>query len=189
MTIFFIRHGATAGNLEKRYIGSTDEPLSPVGAAEIAARCAAGAYPDADVLYVSPMRRCVETAALIYPDKTPISVPAMRECDFGQYERKNYAELTEDAPYLDWVASGGTLPFPGGEDTAAFKARCAAAFEEIISCHTADVRLAFAVHGGTIMSILEKWEARHSYFDWQCRNGGGYRAQWDGVSLTVTEEI
>ena len=27
MEIVLIRHGATAGNIEKRYIGTTDEPL------------------------------------------------------------------------------------------------------------------------------------------------------------------
>ena len=31
MIIYFIRHGATAGNLEKRYIGRTDEELCTEG--------------------------------------------------------------------------------------------------------------------------------------------------------------
>ena len=35
--ILFIRHGSTAGNLEKRYIGRTDEPLCEVGIAQIEA--------------------------------------------------------------------------------------------------------------------------------------------------------
>ena len=30
-TLVFIRHGATKGNLEKRYIGRTDEPLCDIG--------------------------------------------------------------------------------------------------------------------------------------------------------------
>ena len=29
--LILIRHGATAGNLEKRYIGRTDEALCPLG--------------------------------------------------------------------------------------------------------------------------------------------------------------
>ena len=31
MKLQFIRHGKTQGNLEKRYIGSTDEPLCAKG--------------------------------------------------------------------------------------------------------------------------------------------------------------
>ena len=185
MTVYLIRHGATAGNRERRYIGSTDEPLSPEGAAALAGHI----YPAADVLYVSPMRRCLETAALIYPDLTPVAVNDLRECDFGRYEGKNYAELTADAPSLRWVESGGALPFPDGEDTAAFKARTTAAFASCVARHGETERLAFVVHGGTIMSILEKWEARHSYFDWQCKNGAGYAAVWKNGVLRVIGEI
>ena len=31
MTVYLIRHGQTQGNLERRYIGSTDQPLCPAG--------------------------------------------------------------------------------------------------------------------------------------------------------------
>ena len=31
MTVYLIRHGQTQGNLERRYIGSTDQPLCPRG--------------------------------------------------------------------------------------------------------------------------------------------------------------
>ena len=77
MTIYFIRHGMTAGNLEKRYIGSTDLPLCQEGKALLSERL----YPEADTLYCSPMQRCLETAAMIYPDKKPIVIPDFRECD------------------------------------------------------------------------------------------------------------
>ena len=35
MEIILIRHGKTKGNLEKRYIGVTDEPLTDEGAHEL----------------------------------------------------------------------------------------------------------------------------------------------------------
>ena len=34
-TIYLVRHGKTAGNIEKRYVGSTDEPLCEAGIREI----------------------------------------------------------------------------------------------------------------------------------------------------------
>lgn len=35
MKIIFIRHGKTKGNLEKRYIGKTDESLCEIGIKEL----------------------------------------------------------------------------------------------------------------------------------------------------------
>ena len=58
MKIIFIRHGPTPGNLARRYIGSTDEPLAP-GALP---GCPA---PAAERVYVSPLLRCRQTAALL----------------------------------------------------------------------------------------------------------------------------
>ena len=62
--IFLIRHGATPGNLEGRYIGRTDEALSAAGREDILRH----QYPPVDLVFTSPMRRCRETAALIYPE-------------------------------------------------------------------------------------------------------------------------
>ena len=54
MEIIFIRHGATAGNLERRYIGRTDEPLCPLGVEQI--EKLKGLF-EPDYLFVSPMLR------------------------------------------------------------------------------------------------------------------------------------
>ena len=61
MKIIFIRHGKTAGNLEKRYIGRTDEPLCEEGISELESI----KYPDSDEVLASPMKRCLQTARLI----------------------------------------------------------------------------------------------------------------------------
>ena len=57
-TFYLIRHGRTAGNLERRYIGSTDEPLCPEGRREVSGLRA----PEADRVFASPLKRCLETA-------------------------------------------------------------------------------------------------------------------------------
>lgn len=167
----FFRHGRTAGNAQGRYVGRTDEPLSPRGAAELAGLCP----PPADVLYVSPMRRCLQSAAILYPGLAPIVVEGFRECDFGAFEYQNHAELASDARYQRWIDSEGVLPFPGGEDPEDFRARCRAAFRPLLEDGT-DRRAALVVHGGTIMAVLSGFALpRRDYFDYQVRNGGGYR--------------
>ncbi len=60
ITVCLIRHGITKGNLEGRYIGTTDEPLYDNKIQK--------SIPDADLVVSSPLKRCVSTARLIYPE-------------------------------------------------------------------------------------------------------------------------
>ena len=105
MKLIFIRHGKTAGNLERRYIGRTNEPLCDEGIAEILGK----EYPDADIVVASPMKRCVQTAELIYPHKEIKLMPSLRETDFGDFEGLNYEQLCNVISYRSWIEGGGTI--------------------------------------------------------------------------------
>lgn len=172
--ILLVRHGKTAGNLEGRYIGNrTDEPLCEEGIQSLREK----KYPPLDRVYASPMKRCVETAKILWPGCRPVLVPDLRECDFGAFENRNYQEMNGDPDYQAWIDSGGTMPFPGGEDQAAFRRRCREAFAQIVrelrcqACACAAV----VAHGGTIMAILEAFGSpEKNYFDFQVKNGCGY---------------
>ena len=186
MRIVFIRHGATSGNLEKRYIGTTDEPLCSEGIAELKR----GRYPECEVLICSPMKRCIQTAELIYPKQNKVLCDDLRECSFGDFEGKNYAELSGCEYYQKWIDSGGELPFPNGETPSGFRRRCAEAFEKTVSRYANCDSAAFVVHGGTIMSILERYAVPHrDYFSWHCENGHGYVCEWNGSELYITEKL
>lgn len=67
-----IRHGATLSNKEGRYLGKTDEALSPEGIGMLKKAVTGGNYPTADLLFSGPMKRCLETAQILYPGQTPI---------------------------------------------------------------------------------------------------------------------
>jgi len=177
MTWILIRHGQTQGNVEHRYIGCrTDEPLCAAGIDALRG----AVYPPAKRVFVSPMRRCLETAAIIYPDIEPEVVDDFRECDFGSFEGMNYAELNGRADYQAWIDSGGALPFPGGESRSSFAARCAGAYGAL-RARTRGEDCALVIHGGTIMAIMERWASpRGAYFDFQVRCGGGYVLEQDG---------
>lgn len=185
--VILIRHGKTAGNLAGRYIGCrTDEPLCPEGMEELRKK----EYPPVDMIFASPMKRCIETAELLWPELTKEAgateeklymVSGLQECDFGDFENKNYKELDGNPDYQAWIDSGGTLPFPNGESMDAFKLRCQDAFAQIVQeLSGGDApgqrsRIAIVVHGGTIMAILEKYGfPKKQYFDYQVKNGCGY---------------
>ena len=124
ITVCLIRHGITKGNLEGRYIGTTDEPLYDNKIQK--------AYPDADLVVSSPLKRCVSTARLIYPDNKIEIIEDFRETDFGRFEGKNYRELSGEPYYQKWIDSNGTLPFPDGESRECFIKRTNNAFDELV---------------------------------------------------------
>ncbi len=105
MTVFLLRHGQTRGNLERRYTGST-EPLCPQGKAELEGV----RPPEAEYVYVSPMIRCRETAAILYPGMEHIAVPGFRETGFGIFEGHTYEELKETPAYRAWLDTAGAVP-------------------------------------------------------------------------------
>ena len=186
MKIIFIRHGKTVGNLERCYIGRTDELLCDIGKNEISEK----KYPDCDIVFTSSMKRCIQTAEIIYPDKNIIEVSDLNECDFGDFEGKNYAELSGNTDYQEWIDSGGKMQFPNGELPENFKKRCLKAFENIVFRYKNFEVLAFVVHGGTIMSVLEKHAVpKKDYYDYQIKNGDGYITDFDGKKIIILEKI
>ncbi len=192
MKLIFIRHGQTRGNAEGRYVGSTDESLAREGVDCIKKKAAECGYPAAEIVWSSPMKRCRETAKLIYPNAEMHIEDDLRECDFGKFEYKNYVEMSEDEDYRAWVNSSGTLPFPGGEDADDFRDRCREAFLRIVGRYEEDAVIAFSVHGGTMMSIFSKFEEPPSgYFDRQPKNACGYICEFDKAAqkLTVLDDI
>lgn len=176
--IVLIRHSITAGNEKKRYIGSTDEPLCEAGRELLKGR----KYPEIQRLYVSPMIRCQQTASLIYPGQKQQVIEDFRECDFGEFENKNYLELADNPRYQQWIDSNGMLPFPQGESREEFQNRSRKAFVQMVEDCLADgiFSAAAVVHGGTIMSVLEACaDEKREYYGWHVENAGGYVLQID----------
>ena len=156
-----IRHGATLSNKEGRYLGKTDEALSPDGIRTLEKSVTDRIYPIADVLFSGPMKRCLETAQILYPGQTPICIPEWTEMDFGAFEGYNYQELSGNPAYQRWIDSGGTLPFPEGESREEFIRRSVAGYEKMV------------YHMKRIMALLGHFLGGE-YFDYQVKCGQGY---------------
>jgi alpha-ribazole phosphatase len=192
MKIILIRHGQTKGNLEKRYIGRTEESLCEAGINKLKELIQNDIYPKAEKIFISPMKRCLETAELIYPQMEYNLCPEFRECDFGEFENKNYKELADNPNYQKWVDSMGTLPFPGGESSESFKERCQKEYEKVINESKKVDCIAFVVHGGTIMSILEKYALPpKDFYQYQVGNAEGFYCSLmeDGIHLDVLDKL
>lgn len=177
MKIAFIRHLRTPGNEKRQYIGRTDESLSDRALEGFLSR--KNRYPAVKSVIASPMKRCIETARLIYPEAEIRTEPLLRECDFGLFEGKTYEELKDHPAYIEWLESGGMTAFPEGEPQELFRNRCAEGVQKWIDILLEEKAesAAFVVHGGTIMASLSRLaEEPHDFYHWQVENGGGYEA-------------
>ena len=183
MKIVFIRHLKTPGNEKRQYIGRTDEDLSEQAVEVFRQRqekSISDLYPLVQYIISSPLKRCIQTAGLIYPGQEISVEPMLRECDFGEYEQKTYEDLKNEPEYIRWMESGGMTAFPGGEEQTSFRRRCVDGVKRWIARLLEDGAdsAAFVVHGGTIMAVLsELAEDKHEFYHWQVENGGGYVAE------------
>ena len=185
-TLYLIRHGATAGNLERRYIGRTDEPLCPLGYARLKAW--RGWILPVDRLFVSPMLRTRQTAEFLFPDLAFTVVDGFRETDFGLFEGKTGAELWEDPIYRAWVNGGCQGDIPSGEPSAQFKARCTAAFAAALETLSEGMSAGFVIHGGVIMAILERFaQPKRNFYDYRIDNGACIVCRYENGALRIVE--
>ena len=173
MKCYLIRHGITEGNNALHFSGSgTDEPLTREG--REALKEVEGAV-RGSMLFVSPMTRALETAAIMFPGVKPVIINDLREMHFGKFEGKNHKMLDGDPEYQAWLDSGGYDAIPGGESIASFSARTWQGFKEAV-CQAAEKgegTICIVAHGGTIMAIMSKLTGEN-YFDFNAPNGAGY---------------
>lgn len=84
-------------------------------------------------IHVSPRRRTVETATIIARAlglEVEI-VAALDEIDFGDWNGKSFAELSDDPMWREWNSSRSTSPTPGGETMKAAVERAVRHLEDM----------------------------------------------------------
>ncbi len=177
LKIHLIRHGATDANYDGRYIGcKTDLPLAPEGLNELRLLKDDIDYPEIERLYSSPMLRCRQTGAVLYPDFEPVMIEELKEYDFGSFENKTAAELESNPNFIPWTSGRLSAP-PGGEDNSEFIKRICVGFNKIVldMIEGGLTESAVIMHGGAIMMLLGVSAVpRHKPVEWTADNGRGY---------------
>lgn len=177
LKIHLIRHGATDANYDGRYIGcKTDLPLAPEGLNELRLLKDDIDYPEIERLYSSPMLRCRQTGAVLYPNFEPVTVEELKEYDFGSFENKTAAELESNPNFIPWTSGRLSAP-PGGEDNSEFIKRICVGFNKIVldMIESGLTESAVIMHGGAIMMLLGVSAVpRSKPIEWTADNGRGY---------------
>lgn len=174
--LHLIRHGETQGNREGRYVGRTDLPVTPEGVAQLEALLERYEYPSVQQLYTSPLLRCRQTAAILYPEQSAEIVEELQELDFGEFEGKGIEELKGDERFLHWLKHSHEGP-PDGERGDAFAARLTAGLNRIFASMMRDgcTNAALITHGGVIMTLLSLYGLPEGEMGrWVTENGMGY---------------
>lgn len=115
--LYLIRHGETAWNKEKRFQGWTDIPLSAEGEAQAEKLGKRFETISVDEIYVSPLRRAIQTAQ---PIAKATGLPLQpnenfKEINFGDWEgmtAKEIAAVYGDA-FDTFIANPEEGTFPG----------------------------------------------------------------------------
>lgn len=183
MKILLIRHGKTPQGERQQYQGALDTSLSEKGRASLRA---AERMPQR--LFVSPLKRARETAEILFPGVKQIIVPGLEEMHFGEFEGRSWKEMENDEAYRTWVDGNCEGRCPGGEDRHTFSLRVCKAFRELTRQALEDglAEIAVVAHGGTQMSVLERWDrSGRSYWEWQTECGCGWILDCDGEPDTL----
>ncbi|MEC9483897.1 MAG: histidine phosphatase family protein [Halomonas sp.] len=165
LAVVLVRHGLTAWNRERRYLGHHDIALLPDdtenGLDGLRIALASMTF---DAIHCSDLRRCRQTlAGLELPDAARGEVrfdARLRELDFGAYEGLRYDDLEHDPGYRAWIDSQGERAPPKGESARAFHARVAAAMDDLLARAEAlgQRRVLVITHGGGVRSLRQRHE-------------------------------
>jgi 2,3-bisphosphoglycerate-dependent phosphoglycerate mutase len=150
-----VRHGESTWNVQGRYQGQADVPLSLEGrlqAAMLAERLTGQVF---GAVYSSDLARAAETARIVSERlsgaPTVQTDIGLREIDVGELSGKDVVQLRlEHADYLAALrADPWATPRPGGESMKDLYARAGASFEAIRERHIGGRVLVFT-HGGVV---------------------------------------
>lgn len=154
--LLLLRHGDIGAEYCDRYIGSTNVSMSPRGHRQI--RAVRALLPEGSPYQCisSPMKRCMETAAVIMEaaDMKFTIDPDLREIDFGRWEGMAFDEIQKAFPgeMVSWAELSADFSFPEGEKFADFQARITGVAHRLEK-HPAET-LVVCTHGGVIRLLI-----------------------------------
>jgi 2,3-bisphosphoglycerate-dependent phosphoglycerate mutase len=160
--LILLRHGQSQWNLENRFTGWVDVPLSAKGEAEARAAGEKLRGRRIDALYISVLKRAIDTATLAL-EVAGIAAPptvrdaALNERMYGDLQGLNKAEAATrwgDAQIRLWRRSYDVRP-PGGESLADTAARVLPFWEaRILPDLRAGKHVLVVAHGNSLRALV-----------------------------------
>ena len=172
--ILALRHGRTAWNLERRMQGLADVPLCEEGISRLHGLTIPARFGHYEWVS-SPLRRCLETAALL--GETAVRRESrIIEMNWGAWEGFSLAELRERDPVgmrenesrgLDFRPAGGESPREVADRLGPWLEQVGTAVEEIV----------MVSHKGVLSALLSR------AIGWDMKDKAPVKLDWDRCQL------
>ena len=155
--VLLARHGETVSNVEGRWQGQTDSPLTDRGLAQ--ARELGRALTDEPIaaVYSSDLGRALQTAIQV-ADPHGLTVqtdPRLREVDAGAWTGKGRAEINVEFPggLETWSQKPSSMRLPHGETIVEAQARALAFVDQVMRRHVSET-VVIITHGAVGQCLL-----------------------------------
>lgn len=158
--IYLLRHGENLANLSKEFsCRKIDYSLTPRGVLQAQQSAAFFQTQAIDAIYTSPLKRAVETAAIVGDAlNLPVTrIEALREINVGELEGADDLsaawELHNDV-MQSWFDGDAERRFPGGESQSELIQRMRSALQQAVRGRDGQC-IIFAAHGGIFRLTIE----------------------------------
>ncbi|MFK7802264.1 MAG: histidine phosphatase family protein [Anaerolineae bacterium] len=179
MTLLLVRHGQTQANVEGRFYGRTDSPMTEEGHKQVQATAERLKDWPVSHVYSSPAMRAKHTAEILNQQwQKPLTLDErLWEMDHNRWELLTPTEIQATYP-MDWekFLSGDTsAAHHGGETYQQVADRSRALIDDIKGQHSCTGEtIALAAHGGTlgIMMCELLGTANRGWWPYRFKNAG-----------------
>jgi 2,3-bisphosphoglycerate-dependent phosphoglycerate mutase len=164
--LLMLRHGQSTYNLENRFTGWLDVPLSNNGIEEAKSAAIKLKVYRIDIAYTSKLLRAIDTLRIVLNTNDLKNIPviqseALNERNYGELQGLNKSDTAKkygDDQVLLWRRSYSTAP-PGGESLKATEARIIPFFRSTICKDIKHgLNVLVVAHGNSLRAIIKELE-------------------------------
>lgn len=185
MKIYFLRHGETDWNKERRLQGQADIPLNEYGIALARETAIALKETPFDKIFSSPLQRAYDTAVILSSGRNLeiITDQRLKELNFGEGEgiSLSYINSHPQSPLYNFIHNPASyVPPAGGETIDQLFDRCKEFLNEVIFPleHTYE-HILVVCHGAIIRGMIYHMNQRDASHFWDVTH--------KNCSLTISE--
>jgi len=157
MQLWLIRHGETDWNVQRRFQGSSEEPLNENGQKQAKSLAPRLQNMHFDAIYASDLIRVRQTAELALDSRSnQVQFDArLREVDFGNWEGLQWEEIRTRYPddFARWIADRNENPH-GGDTLSDVVERVKNFLQDIRQQHNEDATILLFAHGGSLAILI-----------------------------------
>lgn len=178
MDVYLVRHGVTRWNIEKRYMGHSNEPLIGQELHMLNPLRSTLERISFDFCYSSDLKRCIDTFKYLLPNELVCLDFRLRELHFGDWEGLTYDNLKSDESYQEWLSDWKVKAPPNGESFIQFNGRINTFFTELhTQNHLTSINsnVLIVTHGGVIRSIMKSFNLTNTFWELHVQHGTAYR--------------